>query len=522
MKTRFIEVIVKYIFLRKTFISFSALLIFYNIIGTAFLYSWGGSDYWEHLAAINSFAINPLQPPNPYILSNSPTHLHTPYHFLWGTISHLLSIHPLWLFPFISGTNIFLFLLAVSKFCEHIIEDKKYALILATTMLVHWIYPWRFSGVYNFGLLPLTSVYPYWFAFPVSLLVISLFYSNNLSKNFFINLVKILSYIFLVSLIFLIHPLTGIFLVISISVIALIKKSPTSYYKPIILLIPLFAILISFMWPFFPVFDAIIGSKSYDNVGFGDDWKLFYKFSIIRISPALIGLPLFISSLIRKKFNYLNITLSLLITIYTFNYFLIHNTVASRVIIFIALICQIGTVLLIKSLESSNKFVKSLSYYSIASLILLIPQLYQSLDRIGPIKDFFKGAVLGTYSNINIYNNYSPLKKYIKHNDVVLAPMKHSWALAGLLGCKVVGVEHSNPFMKDYFQRKSDTESFFSEQTSNFERAKIIKKYSVNYILVPFDFKYILGNKLEKIKLIYKGKDYNLYLVTENSMISLI
>lgn len=67
----------------KSFKYFSIIFLLYNIIGNVILYSVGGVDYWEHLAAMHSYSLNLVNPSNPYLLSDEPTHLHTPYHLFW-------------------------------------------------------------------------------------------------------------------------------------------------------------------------------------------------------------------------------------------------------------------------------------------------------------------------------------------------------------------------------------------------------------------------------------------------------
>jgi len=144
---------------RWIFIVFAIVLVGYNVIGMHLLYE-RGSDYWEHLASMYSFARNPVNPPNPYILSDEPTHLFTPYHLFWGVIARILNIHPFWLLPVIAGANVLLFVASTHVFSRKILRDEKYALALALTMLLFWNDPWSWSGFYNFGLLPLTAVFP--------------------------------------------------------------------------------------------------------------------------------------------------------------------------------------------------------------------------------------------------------------------------------------------------------------------------------------------------------------------------
>jgi hypothetical protein len=71
MKEKFFNFFISNIFKQKSFIIFSAVLVIYNFVGTFIMYSWGGTDFWEHLASMYSFAQNPFHPANPYILSMS-------------------------------------------------------------------------------------------------------------------------------------------------------------------------------------------------------------------------------------------------------------------------------------------------------------------------------------------------------------------------------------------------------------------------------------------------------------------
>jgi hypothetical protein len=107
--------LINIITMRKTFLLFSVLLVTYVFLGLIFLGKIGGSDYWEHLATIYSYSRNLINPGNPYVLSENPTHLFTPYHLFWGAVSKTTHIHPYILLPVIGGLNIVFFIYAVNN-----------------------------------------------------------------------------------------------------------------------------------------------------------------------------------------------------------------------------------------------------------------------------------------------------------------------------------------------------------------------------------------------------------------------
>ena len=501
-----LDIIFSFLLNPKSFKYFSIIFLLYNFIGNIILYSVGGVDYWEHLAAMHSYSLDLVNPSNPYLLSDEPTHLHTPYHLFWGFISKLLGIHVFFLYPLIAAVNSLLFLIAVKFFARNIINDERYSLPFALTMLVFWIYPWGYSGVYNLSLLPLTITYPYWFAFPSSIIVIS-FYGHHLNvKMLFVQYIIDLFYIFLVGVIFISHPLSAAFLVLCLFTKTLFLKHINSKNIIKLFLIPTCGLFLSILWPYFPVLDAILESKQYAAKGFADTWELFYKYSLIRISPSLLGVFFIYYKFSKNKIDFLSITISILILLYTLNYIFFHNVVISRLIIYIAFFGHIGIVLALKYFESKNNFNKVRRIFIVITLILLLPQLILSIFRLGPTKDFIEKKPLGTFLNIKVFNEYSQLNKFISGNDVVMAPLRESWILPGIVGCKVVGVLHSNPFMQDYYERISDTKDFFNEKTNDNYKSKILKKYFVKFIVVPKEFFSVIS-KL-KFKELLKTQDF--------------
>jgi hypothetical protein len=64
-----------------------------------------------------------------------------------------------------------------------------------------------------------------------------------------------------------------------------------------------------------------------------------------------------------------------------------------------------------------------------------------------------------------------------------MASMDDSWVLPGIIGCRVVGVLHSTPFMTDFGRRRADVEQFFDPATEPAAKAAILDQYGVSNVL---------------------------------------
>ena len=454
---------------RILFVITTIIFTLYNSLGQFFLYSPGGCDYWEHLATIFSFSRNLLYPDNPYILSNQPTHLFTPYHLFWGIISKIFKIHPFYILPCIAIINSLLFMLASKYISSFLLKNEKFFIIFFIVLLFFWYKPWAWSGFYNFALLPLTIIYPYWFAFPFSIIILSRYHFR---ENIFH--VIILSFIF--SLIFLVHPLTFIFIFLSYTVKLTLEDPPILkiYFYFLVLML---ASIISLLWPYFSVSKAILNSAHYKNIGFAGCYWLFYKNIPSALGPALFGLiPLlyFVINFSKnnQSINFIVYSFFIFLFLYVLNYVLLHNSLLSRLIIYLVFFLHISIVVIV-----INR--KKLLITSLALLILFAPiQLKESLKRV---------HIFDHSTNFNLLLRYSFLGKYIKSRDVVLSPLNLSWILPSIIGCKVVGVLHSNPFFTDYFERLKENKIFFSKQCNLKCQLDTIRKYKVNFIVVKKD-----------------------------------
>jgi hypothetical protein len=168
---------------------------------------------------------------------------------------------------------------------------------------------------------------------------------------------------------------------------------------------------------------------------------------------------------------------------------------------------------MLKRMEGLQIHREALGWFLVATIAFGWPLVWTSAWRFGVLSDVWHRTPVGTHCNATRFARLSGFGRQIETSSVVMAPMETSWQLPGVIGCKVVGVQHSNPFMPDWAQRMKATELFYAEGTGNEQRCRILSKYRVNYVLVPRERKDIAGDLPGLVRLQSADRDFDLYSV---------
>lgn len=494
---------------RVTFILFSSGFILYIFIGLVLLYSPGGCDYWEHLATIYHLSSSPTDTSNAYVLLSKPFFLNTPYHLFWGIVSKVFKIHPFWLLPLIGVINHTIFLTATVYLSKYLTNSRKYALITALTLLFFWYNPWQWSGFYHFGMLPLASIYPYWFALPLSLIIIS---KIGIKKGFH----HLIIYVIAMSFVFLIHPLTGSFLFLGVFIKGLTSYQESLKNRIFVILTPLLAFLLSMLWSYFSVGDEIFKISEY-RYFLGLYWQ-WYVQPWKTLLPAFFGLLYIPIAIKYKQFNFVTIGLFAATAIFVVNRFTFHNQYLSRYLIYICFFLQVSIVLLLKNAKHGLPRKLTFLVYAILLIIFGGKQIYLSSSYLGIIKDIKNDTPIGTHLNINYYNSYKKIGDFVSATDVVFAPVAESWLLPGIAGCHVVNSPHAEVFDTDeeFRMRWNDADIFYTDSTSIKIREELIRKYNVQFVMVPKEFNYTVFDSITILGIVYNDPNYRFYKVKKN------
>ncbi|MCD6249899.1 MAG: hypothetical protein J7J98_06195 [candidate division Zixibacteria bacterium] len=498
---------------RLIWIVVATALVLYVTIGLVFLRTWSTADYWEHLAVIGAFAGNLLQPENPYTGPGNLTHLFTPYHLFWGLVVRLTGLHPIHLTPVVGLTNVVMFLVACRAVSRRFLGDSKYATATCLVLLLAWVIPWEWSGFYNFGMLPGTIVYPYWFAFPLALIIVSR-YAESDSRSWG----WLVAFGFGAALTFAIHPITGAFLFLSMVLKALLERDVGFPIRLGLIGTVVGAALLPLLWPYFPVMGAILASSRYEMIGFESNYYQFYENLHVRMLPGILAVPAICTAIKSRKFDFLTLGLAVFGLIFAANYVTTRSAVGGRLIVFVIFFLQI---LIVRSLimwrgTRYGAIIVLLSLFIVGGAGSL--QARASLNRLilvsgdrGPSKHR-DSLIAGT--NFEMLEQFQAMSEHLSTKDVVLSYPMESWVLPSLLGCRVVTVAHANPFMEDFTTRKNVVRRFFSFRMSKAETIEFFNNYRITHALITKDSYNKLSALLPDYKLEWSSGGYVLLSLT--------
>lgn len=466
---------------KRGFVLISILMCLFTFVGLYFMSNFErANDDWEHLAAMRSFADAPFDPTHPYSFDTEYSHLFTPYHFLWGLVARILNISPFFLSPFIGLLNVFIFIISVRCFANKFLKNSNLASLLLLTMLFLWLLAPGYSGFYQFSHLMKTAIYPYRLAFSLSLISLSFFPNRTLYKN---NIPLVL----IVPIIFLIHPLTGVFLIITLATqIWFLEKTEL---KTKVLLMTVLVISLAFvvLWPFFPVLSTIMDFNSFKNSSFSGQFREFYQGQFVYcVLPSIPGIYFLIKYFPNDhRIKTIGTSLLIFLIIYTFNFFILETTLGGRVMVYIVFSLQILIILGFSHIEGTRELNILKKIYYLGIFILVLPQLFISWKSMSFIRDMENSKPLGHYSNFNHVRRLEPLADKIERNKILVAPINESWILPTITGVKVHAIKHSDPFVDPYhFKLRNDViESFYNNDCD--PGILINQKTQFDYILIP-------------------------------------
>lgn len=466
----------------RTFWAFAALLTLYNTLGVVYLHAWAGVDFWEHLAAIDAFARNPLHPRNPYVLGPESSHLYTPYHFLWGLLVAMTRSSAYALAPLMAAVNTMAFAIGARRISSRLTGHPDFALPVALAMLFLWLKPYGWSGFHDFGLLPLTAIYPYWLALPVAMIAIGTFDERRA-----VTIVEWLALVIVVAFVFLVHPLTGSFLTLVLAIRAFAEPSLPAGRRLACVAAPALGVALSLAWPFFPVLTAITGAPQFAKQGFAGQWREFYDRFAIRLLPAALGLYELAYAWRRRSLDWVTWTFLACTGLYLVNPVSLRTAFLARYVIYVALALQWCTVrwLARSRAEGGRRAAAALALFLLVVMGGAVLEVRTSLAWLGAPWSGVAQSPAGDRDDREVVRRFLALAPSLTHRDVVMASMEESWVLPAVIGCRVVGVLHSNPFMHDWEARQAAVQRFFDPAASAAQRAALIRSYHVTRVLVP-------------------------------------
>ncbi|MCM0034305.1 MAG: hypothetical protein NBV66_00800 [Burkholderiaceae bacterium] len=422
---------------------------------------------------------NPFSPGHPQFLTTDPHVFLNPYTFIVALSGLAVSLDQITSLALFSIINYCLFFGGLYLFISTIDNKNKKDICFYTVLLILFLHgdnPWQFSGFFNSDIF--LSVLPLPSTFVMGLSFIG-FYLNFLrlkqSRN--ILLLPLLS---ITTFSILSHPLTTIFLFTGLLAQALADKRISSLISFTFLFFLTF-IFASF-WPFFSIVNLMFsGGNTYHALNIN-----LYSNIVNNIWPSLIFIPIILNIIFEKQNRVLLFSLIILIGIYLYGYFF-QRYAYGRSISFILIIVNIFIAILIFKQELKLKNFNR-NIYLLTQLIFIIllvifnaSWLKESTQRALTIANSIR--IGRPIFNEITFSEYTFLKRYTGHDDLIIADLNSSWIIPAFSG-KVIATMLPAPLVKDVVSRTNDMVSFFDLNASDEMRCKIIKLYKPKFLFL--------------------------------------
>jgi hypothetical protein len=469
--------------------------------------NWAG-DFWLHSAAVHELAYNPLHPKNPVLSLDVPNPDYSPYTLAWSLYSRLTHKSSIGTLTAAAAINIGLFLTGFYLFISVFAPKDRDGVAFYSLLFLLLLWGssvWDWSGFFHLRVLGYVLPYPSTFGAALSFLALAFNkWRIDQQREFWLAPILLISVIVLLS-----HPLTFVFL--ASGLVAMIFSTKRGLVSECIRIGGLFlaTLLLAALWPYYPFFKLVFfDTQVYDNTQ-----TAMYHAVLIRIWPALIGVPLLLLDFRSNWRQPLPLMFMILLAVYVLA-FIFKLYSYGRVLPYMVMLLDITTAIHLVELE--NKLEARGSGFLnqrllICSIVTLTVISYGYTIFIKPALD------RSVFSPRKSYENYTFLSKYVGHYDTVLADPDMGAIIPSFAG-KIVGSRIDTPFVPDVKTRLQDADRFFDLKTTQEDRMKVIQKYGVKYIMLEKTKAsnwQIFREKMRELgDIVYQNRRFALYSVS--------
>src|SRR4029450_2707563 len=292
------------------------------------------TDFWEHSAVVRALAAHLLHPDHPLLPVDATHPYFSPYTVAVGALARLLDIGPIGALSIAAVVNLILFLIAFWLFVGRLEASRIAPFYALVFVLLLWgVHPWRWSGFLNLNSLGFGLPYPSMFATAVALLSLwaLLVYLED-GK-----LIWLLGATIGGGRVLLTHPITAVAAGIGATALVVGRLDRRSQrIIPWLLAAAGATVLLALVWPYYRVLDLLSQSAVFTG-----SHVAMYDLVLLRILPALLGLPVIIQRMRQDRRDPLALMLIGGAAVYAWGG-LSGNLTYGRIISFVVLVLQIA------------------------------------------------------------------------------------------------------------------------------------------------------------------------------------
>jgi len=442
-----------------------------------------GDDFWEHSAIVRELAAHPFHPRQPFLGVHKPDAFFSPYSVVVGLFSRVTGLGPVTSLKVAAIGNLVLFLVAFPLFVRAFTTHAHAPFWALLGMLFLWgPHPWDFSAFFHLTAFGGVLAFPSTFATGVAFLTVAAWkrYLDRAERWWLVWTATGTAVVVTT------HPVVSVFLLAAIGALAL-GRGPSQWRRlvPPLLMIAAAGALAALVWPYYPVLK--LGTGALAQYTTRD--RIMYQDVLVRVLPALVGVPIVVGRLRRRRDDALALFLALTVVIYVYGW-IASEWDYGRIISFAMLALQIAVADWIAGSERAIASSVGHGAARAAAGIGALALAAIALVNMGPgvaasvPRPLLPAAVERHYSLVDRqFAGYAALFRGTRRDDVTLASLTDGWGIP-TYGTRVVAPLKPQAFIDDLAARTDAVTTFFAAGTITADRRAIIDRYHVNYVLV--------------------------------------
>jgi len=475
---------------RQTFILIALLIVISGPFAFIDYAHFPYSDGAEHGAAVRALAANVMHPGDPMLTgASAASPRYVPTILIMALFMKVSGLDVLVVLKIFVLIGLAFFLIAAALFSKEYFDDAEQAPWSLAFLLFFWGLGWTGANAYMFSAILYTAYYPSVVAFSSALLALyfQLCFMRSKHHGFLAAAIAVGAFSFAN------HPVTGIFFLVCSALLYLEQEGLNEKTVFCFALTLAAALCLISLWPyysFWPALKRIAAGDMQHAMDYNLTREYLYSTPLLRLGPALIGIPLVIFYFTQRHYLLLWGGCAVFGFIYLAGY-LVTVSLAERFIFFSVCLLQLAASRLVREWftampASFNTIIKMFRAMLLigfsGGVILQFILIFQ--EFISPAFSFASGSLLPRYTNPNALQ--AELKHYLGPGDIVLSDPFSSWSVPVYTGAKIIALFHSSPHIKDNAARIRDVDAFYDPSLSNARRSALVKKYGVTHILLNF------------------------------------
>jgi hypothetical protein len=437
-------------------------------------------DLFEHAAAVRELATHPFQPGNPILLVDLPHTLFSPYSLLAAAIVRLTGMDPFNVLALAGFVNVVILAAGFRAFVR-IFSRSDLALILAAIFAFFlWgsaplhlgIDPWIWSGFLNLDSLSYGLPYPSALAMGLAFFALALL-ASYLQRGGRARLVAVLV---IQAVVVILHPYTALFIVIGLGAL-LVGHGSRAEIRRATAAIGVVGVgsLIALAWPYFSIVQLLTGQQG----AFDPEQREMYSAVLLRVFPALVGVPFLIARLKTSRRDPLAWLLAGLSAAYVLGYLTARYTLG-RELPYVIICLDVALAISVASVVSRPP--EPAPVDPAASRRSRLPVRTIALICLVPVLVLGATTFVEVLTTGDSHADVEGLARQTGQYDVVLADQA-SYPAVPTWGGKLVAWNGALAFVPDIAQRRSQVAAFFDSAESMTDRIALLHEYSVRWVI---------------------------------------